>query len=47
MDTDDFTIKTIRDGAVCTLILHGELDFSGASGFLQHVARAEPDTAPR
>ena len=32
MDTGDFTIKTIRAGGVCTLILCGELDFSRLAG---------------
>ena len=26
MDADDLTVKTVRDGAVCTLILCGDLD---------------------
>jgi anti-anti-sigma factor len=47
MDTDDFTIKAIRDGAVCTLILCGELDFYAASGFLQHAARVVDDRTER
>jgi anti-anti-sigma factor len=47
MDTGDLTIKTSRDGAVCTLILTGDLDFCAASGFLQHAARAIDDQTER
>jgi anti-anti-sigma factor len=39
MDTDDLTVKTMRDGAVCTLILAGDLDLLTACEFLQHAAR--------
>jgi anti-anti-sigma factor len=39
MDTDDLTVKTMRDGAVCTLILAGDLDLLTAGEFLQHAAR--------
>ena len=39
MDTDDLTVKAIRDGAVCTLILAGDLDLLTAGEFLQHAAR--------
>src|SRR6266581_2288619 len=39
MDTDDLTVKAIRDGAVCTLILVGDLDLLTAGEFLQHAAR--------
>src|SRR6266550_8529551 len=39
MDADDLTVKTVRDGAVCTLILCGDLDLGAADEFLQHAAR--------
>jgi anti-sigma B factor antagonist len=47
MDTNDLTITTIRDGAVCTLILNGDLDISAASGFLQHASRVVGDRTGR
>ncbi len=47
MDTDELTVKTVRDGAVCTLILVGELDFSTAGEFLQYAARVLDDRIER
>src|SRR6266700_3835928 len=47
MDTDELTAKTVRDGAVCTLILVGELDFSTAGEFLQYAARVLDDRIER
>jgi len=47
MDTDDLTITTIRDGAVCTLIVDGDLDITAASGFLQHASRVVGDRTGR
>ena len=47
MDTDDLTITTIRDEAVCTLILDGDLDISAASGFLQSASRVVGDRTER
>ena len=47
MDTDHLTITTIRDGAVCTLIVDGDLDISAASGFLQHASRVVGDRTER
>jgi anti-anti-sigma factor len=47
MDADDLTVKTVRDGAVCTLILSGELDFSTAGELLQHAARVLDDRIER
>ena len=47
MDADEFTVKTVRDGAVCTLILGGELGFSTAGEFLQHAARVLDDRIER
>ena len=47
MDVDDFTVKTVRDGAVCTLILGGALDLLAADEFLQHAARVLDDRIER
>src|SRR6201989_1056459 len=47
MDADDLTVKTVRDGTVCTLILGGDLDFRAADEFLQQAARALDDRIER
>ena len=47
MDADDLTVKTVRDGAVCTLILCGDLDLDAAGEFLQHAARVLDDRIER
>ena len=47
MDADDLTVKTVRDGAVCTLILGGSLDFLTAGEFLQRAARVLDDRIER
>jgi anti-anti-sigma factor len=47
MDADDLTVKTVRDGAVCTLILGGSLDFLTAGEFLQRAARLLDDRIER
>jgi anti-anti-sigma factor len=47
MDVDDLTVKAIRDGAVCTLILAGDLDLLTAGEFLQHAARVLDDRIER
>ena len=47
MDVDDFTVTTVRDGAVCTLILSGALDLLTAGEFLQHAARVLDDRIER
>src|SRR2546429_9546937 len=47
MDADDLTVKTVRDGAVCTLILCGDLDLGAADEFLQHAARVLDDRIER
>jgi len=39
MDADELTVKAVRDGAVCTLIVVGALDSLAADGFLQQAAR--------
>jgi anti-anti-sigma factor len=40
MDEHALTIKTVRDGPVCTLILSGDLDFFETGGFLEQAALA-------
>ena len=47
MDADDLSVKTVRDGAVCTLILCGDLDQGAAGGFLQQAARVLDDRIER
>ena len=47
MDVDDLTVKAIRDGAVCTLILAGDLDLLTAGEFLQYAARVLDDRIER
>ncbi len=47
MEIDDLTVRTVRDGAVCTLILAGVLDLLAAAGFLQHAARVLDDRIER
>jgi len=47
MDADDLTVKTVRDEAVCTLILSGALDLLAAEEFLQHAARVLDDRIER
>jgi anti-anti-sigma factor len=47
MDPDDLTVKAVRDGAICTLILAGDLDFLTAGEFLQHAARVLDDRIER
>jgi hypothetical protein len=40
MDAHAQTIKTVRDGPVCTLILRGDLDFPETGSFLEQAALA-------
>lgn len=47
MDADDLTVRTVRDGAVCTLILSGALDLLAADEFVQHAARVLDDRIER
>ena len=47
MDADDLTVKTVRDGPVCTLILGGALDLLTADEFLQQAARVLGDRIER
>jgi hypothetical protein len=42
MDAHALTIKTVRDGPVCTLILRGDLDLLEAGGFLEQADLPEP-----
>ena len=35
MDAHALTIKTVRDGPICTLILRGDLDLLETGGFLE------------
>jgi anti-anti-sigma factor len=47
MDADDLTVKTVRDGTVCTLVLGGALDLVTAGEFLQQAARVLDDRIER
>jgi anti-anti-sigma factor len=47
MDADDLTVKTVRDGAVCMLILGGSLDLLTAGEFLKQAARILDDRIER
>src|SRR2546421_11095897 len=47
MNADDLTVKTVRDGTVCTLILRGSLDLLAAGEFLQQAARVLDDRIER
>lgn len=47
MDAHTLTIKTVRDGPVCTLILSGDLDFPACAGFLEQAARMVDDRDER
>ena len=39
MDVGALTVKTVRDGPVCTLILRGDLDLPATGRFLEQAAR--------
>jgi anti-anti-sigma regulatory factor len=43
MDAHALTIKTVRDGAGCTLILRGDLDLPATGRFLEQAALAVDD----
>jgi anti-anti-sigma regulatory factor len=47
MDAHARTIKTVRDGPVCTLILSGDLDLLETGGFLEQAAPAVDGRAGR
>src|SRR6266487_6807300 len=40
MGTHALTVRAVRDGPVCALILSGDLDLSGTAGFLVQAALA-------
>jgi anti-anti-sigma regulatory factor len=47
MDAHALTIKTVRDGPVCTLILGGDLDLPATGRFLEQAALAADDLTER
>ena len=47
MDAHALTIKTVRDGAVCTLVLRGDLDLLETGRFLERAALAVDDWTGR
>ena len=47
MDAHALTVKTVRDGPVCTLILGGDLDFLASAGVVEHAARVVDDQIER
>src|SRR5690349_13324240 len=47
MDAHALTIKTVRDGPACTLILRGDLDLLETGGFLEQAALAADDLTGR
>jgi len=47
MDAHALTIKTVRDGAGCTLVLRGDLDLPATGRFLEQAALAADDQAGR
>jgi anti-anti-sigma regulatory factor len=47
MDAHALTMKTVRDGPLCTLILRGDLDLLETGGFLEQAALAVDDRTER
>ncbi len=47
MDAYALTVKTVRDGPVCTLILRGDLDLLETGRFLEQAALAADDQTGR
>jgi anti-anti-sigma regulatory factor len=47
MDAHALTIKTVRDGPVCTLVLYGDLDLLETGRFLGQAALAVDDLTER
>ena len=47
MDAHALTIKTVRDGPVCTLILGGDLDLPATGRFLEQAALAADERTER
>ena len=47
MDAYALTVKTVRDGSVCTLIMRGDLDLLETGRFLEQAALAADDQTGR
>ena len=47
MDAHALTIKTVRDGPACTIILRGDLELLETGGFLEQAALAADDLTGR
>jgi anti-anti-sigma factor len=47
MDVHALTVKAVRDGPVCTVILSGDLDLAETDGFLEQAALAVDDRTER
>ena len=47
MDAHALTIKTVRDGQACTIILRGDLELLETGGFLEQAALAADDLTGR
>jgi anti-anti-sigma regulatory factor len=47
MDAHVLTIKTVRDGPACTLVLRGDLDLPATGRFLEQAALAADDQTGR
>src|SRR6185437_16543929 len=47
MDVHALTVKAVRDGPVCTVILRGDLDLAETDGFLEQAALAVDDRTER
>ena len=47
MDARALTVKTVRDGPVCTLILSGDLDLPATGRFLEQAALAADERTER
>ena len=45
MDVHALTVKAVRDGPVCTVILRGDLDLAETDGFLE-LAEETTEIAP-
>jgi hypothetical protein len=47
MDACALTVKTVRDGPVCTLVLRGDLDLLETGRYLEQAAPAADDVTER
>jgi anti-anti-sigma factor len=47
MDVRALTVKAVRDGPVCTVVLRGDLDLAETGGFLEQAALAVDDRTER